>query len=156
GSFFESVGAKGLDINLNYQQYDQQNTLNSLTPDPSSDKRNEVQVALTQRFFGNRLSVSAGGNFDFGDRTTETGTNWTTNVNGDFQVEYALTKSGNLRARAFNRGAWDNLNQRTVNKTGIGLSYRQDFDTLRELFRRRRRNRQQTTQPTDTPAAQPV
>lgn len=156
GSFFESVGVKGLDINLNYQQYDQQNTLNSLTPDPSSDKRNEVQVALTQRFFGNRLSVSAGGNFDFGDRTTQAGTNWTTNVNGDFQVEYALTKSGNLRARAFNRGAWDNLNQRAVNKTGIGLSYRQDFDTLRELFRRRRRNREQTTQPADTPSGRPA
>lgn len=150
GNLFESVGVQGLDINLNFQQYDQQGV-------SQYDKRNEVQLALTKRFFNNRLSVSAGGNFDFGDRTTDIGgtpsSSWTTNVNGDFQVEYSLTKSGNLRARAFNRGSYDNLRPNTnINKTGVGISYRQDFDTLRELFRRKKKKQQQKTSPAETPA----
>lgn len=158
GNLFESVGVQGLDINLNFQQYDQQNLQNIPGTTPAQyDKRNEVQLALTKRFFNNRLSVSAGGNFDFGDRTTDNGgtqsSSWTTNVNGDFQVEYSLTKSGNLRARAFNRGSYDNLRpNNNINKTGVGISYRQDFDTLRELFRRKKKKQQPQKSPADTPA----
>lgn len=163
GTFFESVGVQGLDINLNFQQYDQQNqnpnnNNGQVTPVTSYDTRRELQLALTKRFFNNRLSISAGGNVDFGDRTTSgsgtPSTAWTTNVNGDFQVEYALTKSGNLRARAFNRGMYDNLRQNNVNKTGVGISYRQDFDTLREIFRRKKKKQNTTTPPANVPATQ--
>ncbi|HEY0262475.1 MAG TPA: translocation/assembly module TamB domain-containing protein, partial [Chitinophagales bacterium] len=157
GTFFESVGIKGLDINMNFQQYDQQTNQNSSLPSATSqyDTRRELQLALTQRLLSNRLSISAGGNVDFGDKTTTNNgtasTAWTTNVNGNFQVEYSLTKSGALRARAFNIGSYDNLRQQNVNKTGLGVSYRQDFDNLREIFRKRKK-KQADSNKIETPA----
>jgi hypothetical protein len=107
---------------------------------------------LTKRFFNNRLAINAGGNLDFGDRyTNDNGSvvnNKTTFVTGDFQIEYTLDKNGAWRAKAYNKGDYDNFNQRNINRTGIGISYRQDFDNLKELFRRRPRKPKPMNLPT--------
>jgi len=152
-------------VNLNFRQYDQQSNTGSTALDVY-DTRRELQLALTKRFFNNRLSINVGGNLDFGDRyTDQSGTvknNKTTNVNGDFQVEYALTKSGNFRAKAFNRGDYDNFNQRNRNKTGLGLSFRQDFDNFKDLFKRKNPKKKPESEPKatgkneETPTVEPT
>lgn len=152
-NFFENINVKDFDVNLNFRQYDQQSNTGSTALDVY-DTRRELQLALTKRFFNNRLSINVGGNLDFGDRyTDQSGTvknNKTTNVNGDFQVEYALTKSGNFRAKAFNRGDYDNFNQRNRNKTGLGLSFRQDFDNFKDLFKRKNPKKKPESEPKAT------
>jgi hypothetical protein len=147
-NFFETINVKEFDVKLNFRQYDQQSqsgAAQQLEQQAQFDTRRELQLALTKRFFNNRLSINVGGNLDFGDRNTYDASagayrnNPNTYVTGDFQIEYAITKSGNLRAKAYNRGDYDNFNQRNRNKTGIGLSFQQDFDNIYDLLRIKRK-----------------
>ena len=145
GSFFENLNVRDLDINLNFKTYDQTSLLTQSLPADNLNARREVQLALTKKFFNNRLSVNVGGNLDFGDnyQTVTTGgvtgvsNNKSTYATGDFQVEYVLDKKGAWRAKTYNRNDYDNFNNRNINKTGIGLSFRQEFDNWADLFRRK-------------------
>jgi hypothetical protein len=142
GSFVQ-----GLDVNFRYRQYDQQSGTGTTstgtgTTADAYDTRRELQVLLTQRFFKDRLSISAGGNVDFGNTTTAatngtntTQRNTTANFAGDFQLEYSLTKDGRWRTKVFNRTFYDNFSARNQNRTGVGISYRQDFDKFGDLFK---------------------
>jgi hypothetical protein len=145
GSFFDNLNVHDLDFNVNFRQYDQQWYGSNQTAADNLNTRRELQLALTKRFFNNRLSINVGGNLDFGDNKSVSGSTPTqTNnpnayVTGDFQIEYVLDKNGAWRAKTYNRNDYDNFNQRNRNKTGIGLSYRQDFDRWVDLFKRRSR-----------------
>lgn len=71
------------------------------------------------------------------------------NFIGDIDIEYKLTKSGKLRAKAYSHSA-DNLYYNTsgiVRTTqGVGFIYREDFDTFTELMRYYfKRNKTDTT-----------
>jgi hypothetical protein len=141
-NFFDNLNVKDFDVNLNFRQYDQLSSVSSTANQQALlDTRRELQLALSKRFFNNRLTINVGGNLDFGDRTNQdNGTvvnNKNANITGDFQIEYALDKAATWRAKAFNRGDYDNFNQRNRNRTGLALSYRQDFDNFLDLFKRR-------------------
>ena len=62
-------------------------------------------------------------------------------------------KNGSWRAKTYNRNDYDNFNNRNINKTGIGISFRQDFDNWGELFRRIVRKKKPQTAP--DPSAKP-
>ena len=107
-----------------------------------------MQLALSQRLLNNRLSINAGGNLDFGNST---GTSYDANGNvipagatrsviptGDFQIEYSLTPDGAWRAKAFNRTNYDYFNERDDNRTGIGISYHQEFDKPSDLIKKKK------------------
>ena len=55
----------------------------------------------------------------------------------------ALRRSLNTLTRvaekAYNRGDYDNFNQRNRNKTGIGITFQQDFDNIYDLLRIKRK-----------------
>ncbi len=94
----------------------------------------------------NRLSINAGGNLDFGNSSTAVDPNGIP-INassraviptGDFQIEYSLTPDGAWRAKAFNRTNYDYFNERDDNRTGIGISYRQEFDKPSDLFKKKK------------------
>ena len=55
---------------------------------------------------------------------------------GDVNVEYKLNSAGNIRIHAYNESNEYNLsNQNQSNYTqGVGISYKQSFNSLRELF----------------------
>ncbi len=153
GSFFDNLNVHDLDFNFNFKQYDDWYGTGATSADNLNTRR-ELQLALTKRFFNNRLSINVGGNFDFGDNKG-VGSNTVTNtsnpnayVTGDFQIEYVLDKNGSWRAKTYNKNDYDNFNQRNRNKTGIGLSYRKDFDNWLDLFKRRKK-----TPPPPAPAA---
>ena len=60
-----------------------------------------------------------------------------TAVAGDFEVQFLLTKDGRLSAKIFNRE--NELQQYLIDKIdysqGVGLTYKVDFDTFKELMR---------------------
>ncbi|MCS6935338.1 MAG: translocation/assembly module TamB [Chitinophagales bacterium] len=138
---------QNLNINLGYRQYDQlSNNANTTNPVVSLDTRREIQLALQQRLLNNRLIINAGGNLDIGNSNlVQSGTGHSTGARaviptGDFQLEYLLTPDGAWRARAFNRTNYDFYNSRNNNRTGVGISFRKDFDKPREIFIRNKRN----------------
>mgnify|MGYP000418659044 CR=1 FL=1 len=84
---------------------------------------NEVNVGLTNGLYNDRVIISGNVNYEdnYGQYTT------------DFEVEWMITKDGRWRVRAYNRG--EIVVEDYRNKTGIGVSYRQDFNSMRELLR---------------------
>lgn len=97
--------------------------------------RDEMELALSTQVLNDRLtvdgSVISGGN---NQRTTNT-----TNLVGDLSAEYKLTKNGKLRLKAYNKTN-DNtvLNADAPYSQGVGLGYKEEFNTFDELFRRYR------------------
>ena len=148
-NLLEFANIRNLDVNIGFRQYDQ-STLTT-TPGGSSasslDTRRELQLALSQRLLNNRLSINAGGNLDFGNTTSSVdqygniipaGASRSVIPTGDFQIEYSLTPDGAWRAKAFNRTNYDYFNERDDNRTGVGISYRQEFDKPSDLIKQRK------------------
>lgn len=115
----------------------------SVAPSFRSDKGDfsdmEVDVALSSRLLDNRLLLN--GNFGYRDRSTSTNSS---QFIGDFDIEYILTKNGNLRLKAYNH-----FNDRSfyfkqaLTTQGIGVILRKDFDNLKTLFRGSRRKKKE-------------
>jgi len=147
------ANVKDLDINIGYRQYDDLSSIDNgsgATP-LTAQTRRELQLALSQKFLNNRLSLNAGGNLDFGSaQVTEGGGARAVIPTGDFQIEYTLTPDGAWRAKAFNKTNYDYYNSRNTNRTGVGISYRKEFDKASELIRKRQPKKKPTT---STPAA---
>ncbi|HYV92847.1 MAG TPA: translocation/assembly module TamB domain-containing protein [Chitinophagales bacterium] len=126
-----------IDFSLNYQSYEANLGSGLNASDPNNlVKRNELQVALTKRFFNDRLSIDVGGNFDFGGTATSATTNQTTTgVAGDFAVEYKITPDGRVTGKVFSTSDYSVVDERNKTKNGVAISYTRDFDNLKELFK---------------------
>ena len=120
--------SRSFDIGINY-----------IPGDDVSDE--EVEVALSTQLFDDRLLIDG----NFGVPTDNSSQN-TSSIVGDVQVEYKLTSDGRLRVKAFNRANDISIIENDVPYTqGVGIFYRRDFDSLRELFtpskRKEKRNK---------------
>ena len=108
----------------------------TVAPSFRSDKGDfsdlEVDVALSSRLLNNRLLVN--GNFGYRDKSTSS-----TTFVGDFDIEYLLSRNGNLRLKAYNHFNDQNYYLREALTTqGIGVVYRRDFDNLFKSFRKKK------------------
>jgi len=93
----------------------------------------ELEVALSTQLFNNRLIID--GSFDVPTESNDNSSQNTSNIVGDVNIEYKLTPDGRFRVSAFNRSNTLNVYEQYSPYTqGIGLSYRKDFDNLKELF----------------------
>ena len=82
----------------------------------------EVDVTIASRLFNNRLLVN--GNLGYRDRSTSN-----TTFVGDFDIEYLLNRSGNLRLKAYNHFNDQNYYLKSALTTqGVGVVLRRDFD----------------------------
>ena len=104
----------------------------------------EFDLALSSRLLNNRLLIN--GNFGYRDRSTSN-----TQFVGDFDIEYLLSKNGNLRLKAYNHFNDQNYYLRSALTTqGVGVVFRKDFD---RLFRRRKKEEgKDGVQPSDSVA----
>ena len=106
------------DFGLNYRPGDQ------ITSD-------EVEVALSQQLLNNRVSINLNGNYDVrstGDKANQ--------LVGDVEVEYKIRPSGKLRVKAFTRANDHLLYEYAPYTQGFGLFYREEFNSMGELFQR--------------------
>lgn len=98
----------------------------AIAPSIRTDKGNfsdlEMDLALSSSLLNNRLLVN--GNFGYRDRSTST-----TTFVGDFDIEYLLNRSGNVRLKAYNHYNDQNYYLKSSLTTqGIGILYRRDFE----------------------------
>jgi hypothetical protein len=96
----------------------------------------ELQVALSTQLLNNRILIN--GNFDVGGNQAVTGVPRTQSSNstitGAFNVEYKINEK--IRFKVFNRSN-DNVYMDNGQYTqGIGLFYTQDFNKLKDLFKK--------------------
>ena len=116
-----------IDINVNYK--------------PGSEMSNEeVTVAMRKQLFDDRLTIET----NFGViRPTNNYSSNSTNIVGDFLLDYKITKDGRLSGQVFNRSNYNttyyqySYYRMAPYTQGIGLSYNKNFDSFRDLFRKR-------------------
>lgn len=120
-----STGSDGGEENSNYQ---------------------EVELALSTQFFNNRVVVDG----NVGVANTQA---TSSNIVGDFNIEYKITEDGRLRVRAFNEtNDLSTLTNNGLYTQGVGLSYRKEFDTFgglwKSLFQKRKAAAKKEDEPT--------
>ena len=136
----------------------------NISPNFRSDKGDfsdmEVDLVLSSQLLNNRLIFN--GNFGYRDKRYNS-----TNFVGDFDIEYLLTESGNLRLKGYNHFNDRNYSMRTALTTqGIGIMYTHDFNSWLNFFdrparskkekeekRRKGKNTARQEQPADTVSA---
>lgn len=122
------------DIGVNYRPGD----------DISSE---EVNVALSTQLFNDRVIIDGNIGMEGSNSSSQTTTNQSTsNIVGDVNVEYKWTDEGKLRIKAFNRSnKYDLLNTNSPYTQGVGIVYRKEFNSFKELFKRKQKSEKEKT-----------
>ncbi|MBN1597691.1 MAG: translocation/assembly module TamB [Bacteroidales bacterium] len=105
------------DIGVNYR------------PGSGTTTENEVEIALSTQVLNDRVSINGSV-----DMTTNAEASNASKFAGDFDVDYKINKSGKVRIRAFRRTNDDILNNNSPVTSGLGVFYREDFNTFGELM----------------------
>jgi hypothetical protein len=89
-------------------------------------------------FFSSRINLILGGNIDYNNPfLANSGI-----VTPDITIEWLLNNDGSLRVVGFNRTGVD-LTSLRRNRSGVQLSYRKDFNKLSDIFKSRKKLREQ-------------
>ncbi len=94
----------------------------------------DVEGLLSGRLLNNRLLIN--GNFGYRENTT---TN--SNFIGDFDLQWLLTRNGNISLKAYSETNERYFTKSTLTTQGIGLLLKKDFISWRDLFRRKKENK---------------
>ncbi len=95
-------------------------------------------------FLKNRLLINFGGNVDYKLIQSSNNSNSNFLFTPDVSFEYLITPDGKFRVVGFNRSdaaVGDITGLSRLNRTGVLLSYRKDFNTFAELIGVRKKNR---------------
>ncbi len=99
----------------------------------------EVEAILSGQLLNNRLLVN--GNFGYRDNPLST-----TNFVGDFQAEWLLTRSGDIRLKGYNETNDRYYTRAGLTTQGIGIIYRKEFNKWTDLFWKKRLLKRRTAQ----------
>jgi hypothetical protein len=103
---------------------------------PGDDISNEeIALALGTQLFNERLSLNS--NFGVSRNTgTSTANQNATNIIGDVRIEYKITPEGRIRLVMYNESNDFSANalQQSPYTQGLGVIYREDFDTFDEFI----------------------
>lgn len=103
---------------------------------PGDDITNdELDLSLSTEVFNDRLVLDGNLGYTSDNSVAENQSN--SNFIGEFSAEYKISKDGRLRVRGFNRSTNNNLLQNVSPYTqGVGLFYREEFNSLDELWKK--------------------
>ena len=92
-------------------------------------KSDEVQVALSTQLFNDRLTIN--GSVDV---ATNAAVNASDNIVGEFDIDYKITKNGKFRIKTYNHTNNEMLYENAPYTQGLGVIYKEEFNTLGELM----------------------
>ena len=148
GIFFNVINQKVRNLltgifNLEKWNFNFNSSLYSRNPlDQGGGLGSNVSASLGRSFLNNRVIFSASGSVE-GVFQTGNATRQQTAILPDINLEVLINASGTFRAILFYRENTDYLttstNSKNQKKTGVGLSYRKDFDRFGDVFRRKKK-----------------
>ena len=106
------------DVGFNYRPGDQVNT-------------NQMELALSTQIFNDRVTINGNIGNNSSLQTTSPNSN---SVVGEIEVFIKLIKSGKLELKVYNRANTDMTYDTAPYKQGVGFSYRESFNSFRDLF----------------------
>lgn len=115
---------KGIDLSFGIDQYDQ--TVGGVT---SSTMRYSYQVSKS--LFNDRFKIVVGGNYS-PDMTGDD--EIAQSLFNDVSLEYALTPSGSMYVRLFNKTGYESILEGEVTQTGVGFVISRKLPRLKYLF----------------------
>ncbi|WP_280748826.1 translocation/assembly module TamB domain-containing protein [Parabacteroides sp. PF5-9] len=99
------------------------------------NENTEVEMLLSSQLLDNRLIIN--GNLGYKNSTIENNNVFI----GEFDLEYKLTPSGEIRLKAYNHA--NDMNRylkQSLTTQGVGIMFKKEFTHPSELFRRKKRN----------------
>lgn len=123
----------GVDLNFDLESMEDFSTGNRAN-------RTELNVDISKRLFDDRLKVSIGSNF--GLEGQERQNENMTNIAGDINIEYKLSKDGRYLLKAYRKDEYQVALQGQIIETGVGFIITLEYDKFKELVRRRRSNKE--------------
>ncbi len=115
---------KGAELNFNLQSNDDYTA-------QGTQQNTELQIGLKKELFNNRVSVQVGSNIDVDGNKTQTNGQ---NITGDLVMEYKITEDGRYRFKAFRENNYEGVIDGLIYRTGIGLNFTRNFDSIQQLF----------------------
>ncbi|OQA08536.1 MAG: hypothetical protein BWY67_01493 [Bacteroidetes bacterium ADurb.Bin397] len=111
-----------------------------------------MEIAVSTQLFNDRVTLD--GNVGVSDNNS-TSQN-TSNLVGDFNVEVKVSEDGKFRFRAFNKTINNSVlnNYNSPYTQGVGVFYREEFDTIGELIRKFRDKFRKKDEPVDAMISQ--
>ncbi|WP_423127337.1 translocation/assembly module TamB domain-containing protein [Gaoshiqia sp. Z1-71] len=98
---------------------------------PGSQMSNdEIELALSTQIFNDRVTV----NGNIGNNSTQAVAANNANIVGDFDINVKLTRNGKLQFKAYNHSNTNIIYETSPYTQGIGLVYRENYDTFDELW----------------------
>ena len=92
----------------------------------------EIELALSTQLFNDRVTL----NGNIGNNANRYTQNNSSQIVGDVEVRVKLVPSGKIELKAYNRSN-NNLIYETAPYTqGVGLSFKEEFNTIDELFKK--------------------
>lgn len=104
------------------------------------ENRTDLNVGISKRLLNDRLKVSVGSNF--GLEGNERQNEQMTNIAGDIEIEYLLSRDGRYMLKAYRKNEYQVALQGQIIETGVGFVITLDYTEFKELMRRRKRNRE--------------
>ena len=119
---------KGVDVDLNLNSYQNYST-------GTAQQRTDLNVAVSKNFINDRLTITAGKNFDVEGQDADAETvQQNSGVLPDLTVAYKLTKDGKYLMKAYKKDQFEVLVDGYVIETGVGFMLTMDYDEFKELF----------------------
>ena len=95
----------------------------------------EIELALSTQILNDRVTI----NGNIGNNGTQTTTTSNNNIVGDFDLNVKLTNNGKLQFKAYNHSNNNLIYETSPYTQGVGLSYRENYDSFQELWEKFKR-----------------
>jgi hypothetical protein len=102
--------------------------------------RTDLNVDISKRLLNDRLKVTVGSNFGLEGEARQN--EQMTNIAGDVSIDYSLSKDGRYLLRAYRKNQYQVALQGQIVETGVGFVISLDYDKFREIFEKKKRNRE--------------
>lgn len=106
----------------------------------SRENRTDLNIAVSKRLFSDRLKVTVGSSFEVEGNQRQN--EQATNIAGDIELEYALSKDGRYLLRVYRKNQYEVALQGQVVETGVGFIITMSYEHFKELFERSKDKRQ--------------
>jgi len=107
----------------------------------TGDRRNrtDLNIGLSKRLLNERLTVSVGSNFEL--QGAKNSTQKASNVIGNVEVKYAISRDGRYMLRFYRRNENEGIVDGYVIETGLSFIISVDYNRFIEILRKRRNQR---------------
>lgn len=139
---------KSLKLNMNAALYSGTNLTGQSNAQILLPDRTNINLSLAKSYMNERLTFMVGSAIDFGINSRQSAT---FQFLPDVSAEYKLTPDGKFRITIFYRNNWSYAYQSALERSGVGLSYRKEFNRIWELFTRRKKKKKEEPPKVDAP-----